>query len=139
MFDSEPVERLVVVERANHIVTVGNDVARVVAVIARRVGEPHEVQPIQRHAFAMMRRRQQSFDKQFISVRPLVLREFLNLFPRRRQPAQVERQSSNERDTIGFARWLQSRRIQLGEDEAVDVVLYEAGSPAFRKAGLLIK
>ena len=52
LLDREPVERLVGVERADHVVAEQPDVDVVVAVIAGGVGEPDQVEPEDGHPFA---------------------------------------------------------------------------------------
>ena len=56
LFQGEAVEGFVLVETADDVVAVGPDIARGVAMVADRVGEADDIEPADRHAFAVMRR-----------------------------------------------------------------------------------
>ena len=51
----EPVEPEVVVERLDHVVPVGSDLAGLVGVVPVAVGVTDDIQPVDRHPFAVMR------------------------------------------------------------------------------------
>ena len=90
LLEGEAVEGLVVVEALDDPVAVGPDVAGVVAVVADRVGEPHHVEPADRHALAVVRAGQQAVDQALVGVGRGVLDERLDLLGRGRQAGQVE-------------------------------------------------
>ena len=71
LLDREAVERLVGVERTDHVVAKEVKVDMIVAVIAGRVGETDQVEPEDRHAFAVVRRREQPVDEPLVSVGPV--------------------------------------------------------------------
>ena len=68
LLDREPVERLVGVERANHVVAKEVEVDVVVAVIAGGVGEADQVEPEDRHPLAEVGRGQQAVDEPLVGV-----------------------------------------------------------------------
>ena len=90
LLDREPVERLVGVERADHVVAEQPDVDVVVAVIALRVGEPDQVEPEDRHPLAVVGRGQQPVDQPLVGVGRVVADERVDLLGRGRQADQVE-------------------------------------------------
>ena len=55
LLNRELIERLVLVERIDHVVAIRKNVHVLIAVIADSVGEPHDIQPRDRHPFAEMR------------------------------------------------------------------------------------
>ena len=55
LFHGEHVERLVLIERSDHVISIREDALVLVAVITDRVREPNRVKPGHRHALAEMR------------------------------------------------------------------------------------
>ena len=102
LFGGELVERLVLVERADHVIAVRRDVTRVVAVVSSRVGEPHEVEPVDRHPLPEVRRGEQPLDQLSIRIGPGVIDERGDIFRLRRESREVKRQPADERHAVGF-------------------------------------
>ena len=93
-----------------------------VAVVADGVGVAHEVEPVHRHALAVVLARQQPVDELLVGVGSLSFDERIDLRRRRRQAGQVEVQPADERDAVGLRRRRELLALQAGEDEAVDPV-----------------
>ncbi len=70
LLDREPVERLVGVECADHVVAEEVEVDVIVAVVAGGVGEPDQVEPEDRHPLAEVGRGQQPVDQPLVGVGP---------------------------------------------------------------------
>ena len=68
LLDRELVERLVAVERVDDVVAVREDALVLVAVVADRVGEPHQVEPGHGHPLAVMGRGEQPVDLPLVGV-----------------------------------------------------------------------
>ena len=79
LLDRELVERQIVVERLDHVVAVGRDAVLLVAVVADRVGEPHQVEPPRGHPLAEGRRREQLVDELLVGVGAVVEHELRRL------------------------------------------------------------
>jgi hypothetical protein len=126
LLDRELVERLVFIERLDHVIAVGNDVARVVAVVAGGVGKPDQIEPIERHPFAVVRRFEHPFDQLFVGIGTGVADEHVDLIGSRRQSRQIEREPPDQRDAIRLRRRLQPGRLQPGENEPVDLIAGES-------------
>ena len=69
LLDGELVERLVAVERVDHVIAVREDALALVAVVADRVGEPGQVQPGNGHPLAVMGRLEQPIDQALVGAR----------------------------------------------------------------------
>ena len=78
LFDRETVKSLIVVQALDDPITIGPNIARIVAVIADRVGEPNRVQPADRHSLAVVGAGQEIVDKAFVGVGRIVLKERLD-------------------------------------------------------------
>ena len=118
----EPRVRLVGVERADDVVAVRPGVRpRLVLVVAVRLAEVDDVEPVPRPPLAVVRRREQPVDQLLVRVRGRVVDEGLDLVRRRRQADQVEVQPADQRAPVGLRRRRQSPVTrQLREDEVVD-------------------
>ena len=92
--------------------------------IAAGVGEADEIEPVHRHPLAEVGRRQQPTHDLLVRIRRLVGDERIDLFRRRRQTDEIERQSANESPPIGLGRRGATPSFsRAGEEEAVDRVL----------------
>ncbi len=87
----ELIQRHVVVERIDHVIAIGRDVVVLVTVISNRVGESHQVQPIDCHAFTKRGRGKQA-DQHIGDKRPGtgIGQKPVELFLRGRQAGQVK-------------------------------------------------
>ena len=93
----EPRVRLVLVERADHVIAIGPGVApRLVLVVAVRFAVVDHVQPVPPPALAVARRGQQPVHQLLVGVRRAVGDEGLDLFRRRRQAVQVEGEPADQ-------------------------------------------
>ena len=128
LLDREFGERLVLVERIDHPIAVHPHAPIVVAVIARGISVTDHVEPVDRHAFAEMLRREQPIYHLLIRRSPfsarIIPRKRIDLFRRRRQPGQIERQPPNQRPRVGFRRRRQTLLLQPRENKAIDVVAH---------------
>ena len=75
LFERELIERLVSVERIDHVVAIGEDALVLVTVVADRVRKPDDVQPGRRHSFAEVRRIEQSAHLPLVGSRVLIVQE----------------------------------------------------------------
>ena len=116
----EAVERHAVVERADDVVAVRPDVARRVRVVADGVGEAHDIEPADGHAFAVVRRRQQRLDAFRVGIRRRVALEVRDLLRLRRQADQVEVETTREGAAVRFRRRLQAELGDALADQVVD-------------------
>ncbi len=121
LFLDEAVERLVLVERGDHVVAVAPDVGpRAVGVVAVRVRVARQVQPAPALALAVVGRREQAVDELLVGLGRLVADEGLDLLGRRDQAPGVQRRAPDEGGAVGLGRGLQALFLQLGEHEGVD-------------------
>jgi len=120
LLDDEPIERHVLVEGADHVVTIRRDVAVIVAMNAGRVGIAHQVEPVHGHPLAVVRRRQQRVDKSVVGVRACVRDERGHLLDRGGQADQVERQSPGQRRAIGLGGGGQADLLLTHGQQCVD-------------------
>ena len=127
LLHGEPVERHVVVERANHPVTPRPHHAATVKAVPVRVGVPRGVEPVERHPFAIARRRQQPVDDILERTRRRVCKEGIDLPRRRRQAGEVERDSAKECLPVRPRRRVQPGPLQLGQDETVNRTAWPGG------------
>ena len=84
-------------------------------VIAVRVGIAGEVEPLHRHALAVLRRGEQAVHLLFVGVGGFVGEEGFDFAGRGRQAGEVEGQAAEQRGPVGFGRGLQplaSRRAR---------------------------
>ncbi len=119
LLDRELVERLVRVERPDHIVAKCPDRPRRVIRVAGRIGIPRQVQPLPRPVLAVCRGRQQLVDQPLVCLRLLVIHKCLNHIRRRRQAGQVKRHAAREREAIGLRLGRQTFAIQAIEHERI--------------------
>ena len=123
LLNGEPVETLVLVERLDDVVAVGEDVARRVGMVADSVRVTHHVQPADGHALAVVRRGEQALDELGVGVWRLVIHERVHLFGLGRQAEQVEVEPARERAAVGLGRGLEAKRLEARLHEMVHGVL----------------
>ena len=108
--DDHLVVRLVPVQRLDQPVAPQPHRPRRVAVIAVRVRVARRVEPRQRHALAVTRRREQAVDRALVRALGVVGQERVELLQGRRDAGQVERRAAQQ----GLGRCVGSRREPLG-------------------------
>ena len=94
----------------------------VIKLMPGTLGEPSQVEPVPRPALAVVGRGEQPIDQPGISVGRGIGHERLDLGGLGRQADQVEGQAADQGPTVGFGRGLETLRLQLRQDEAVDRV-----------------
>ena len=127
LFDRELVEGLVRLERAQHPIAVGVDVAGVVDVDAVRVGVAHRVEPVAGHLLGMLIGLEQAFDGLREGVGRAVGEEGLGLLRRRRQAGQVEVEAAEQAGLVLRGVRLEALLGELGDDERIEGRLGPAG------------
>ena len=114
-------ERLVLVERAYHVVAISPRIfIRQIVLQSVRVGIARNVEPVPAPTFAKLRRREQPIHDVDKRVFGVVRQEGFNLFRLGRQPCQVERSAANQRALIRRPGGFKSLPFQLGQNELVD-------------------
>ena len=120
LLDREPVEGLVVVEASDHVVAVRPHVPRGVAVVADRIGEPHDVEPADRHPLTVVRVGKHPLHEPAIGVGSRIAHEGIDLLRRRRQAGEVEGEPADERAPVGLGGGPEAERRQPLADHVVD-------------------
>ncbi len=120
VLDDELIVRHVGVEGADDVVAIAVCLGdRVVALVAARLGEAHQVEPVLPPAFAEVRRGEQSLDELRVGVGRGVVDVCLDLRRCRRQADEVEVQPADKCAAGCRGAWRKPGALQLGEDEAV--------------------
>ena len=97
--------RLVLVERADHVIAIGPGIApRLVLVVAVRFAVVHHIQPVASPALAVARRGEQAVHQLLVGVGRAVGDEGLNLFPRGRQAVQIVGEPADQGGRIRLRR-----------------------------------
>ena len=135
LFQREPVERLVLVERLDDVIAEGIDADRLVAVIADAVRITHQVEPPHGHPLAEFRRAQQPVDDIFVRLLARIGQKRVHLRRRRRQTGQIEAKPSQQCHPIRLGRRSKSMIIESLQDEAVDIVLRDVPRLQCRRMG----
>ncbi len=120
LFACEGVEGLVPVERLDDVVAVRPDVPGIVRVIADGVGEPGDIEPLDRHAFAVMGRGQQAVDEAFVGVRGGILFEGGDVGGAGWKPDEIEMKTAGEGAAIGFGGGLDAEAAEAAAHEFID-------------------
>ena len=114
------VKRLVLVERPDDVVAERIDVDRNVSVVTDGVGIADEVQPVNGHPLAEVRRVQERFQKSPVAVGIPVSGEGLDHGRVGRQPGQVEAEPARQGPAVGLGDRLQVVGGQLPPHKEVD-------------------
>ena len=130
LLDRKLVERRVRVERVDHPIAIEPDRPQRVGGVTGRVGIAGQVEPGTCAPLTERRVGQHSIDETFVGAGIRVADELLDLGRSRRQAAQIETESPNQRVGIGWWRWGQTGRLQLHANKEIDGV----GRP-FRPSG----
>ena len=127
LLDDELVERLVGVERLDHPVAIGPDLAIVVQVQAMGVAVAGGVEPEPGHVLAVARRVEQPVHELLISLVRAIGQEGIDLLGRRGQAGQVEEDAADQGRRVGLGRGVQPLGLEPGQDETVDRIPRPAG------------
>ena len=119
----EPVKRQVVVKRVDDVVAIQRLRLMIVRVVANGVRVPHHVQPVHRHALAVMFAGQQTVHQLPVRVRRLVIHERLHFRPRRRQPREIKRHPPNQRPPIRRLRRRKPLPLHSRQHKPVNIIL----------------
>jgi len=111
--DGEPVERLVAVERVDDVIAVRENALALITVVSDSVGEPCQIEPGNGHPLTVMGRLKQPIDDAPVGAGIGVPLEGADLFGRRRQTNQVEREPADEGRPVGLGRW--GNRLRFSE------------------------
>ena len=124
LFEDEPVERFVGVERVDHVVAIppGGGTERVLAE-AVALGVSRQVEPVPRPTPAVPRIGEQPVDEPFIGIGRGVGDERRHVGRLGRHAEEVERETPNERGPIGLGHRLDPGRHEPREDEPVDRIV----------------
>ena len=93
-----------------------------IAVVTDRIGKANQIQPVNRHPLAIVRRGQQSIHKFFVGSRTRIIDEAFYFCRCGWQSCQIETQPTDERDLIGLLGGLQIFCFQSRQDEVIDPV-----------------
>ena len=118
LLQGEPVERQVVVEGVDDVVTVSPDDARRIVRVTGAVRVAREVQPQPRPVLAVARLRQLRVHEALVSLRLLVGDERVHLGDARRQAGEVQRDATGERVAVG---------LRLGEEAVLGEATQDEG------------
>ena len=117
----ELVERLVRVERTNHVIAIPIGVLafRVPVIVALRIRVARHVQPVPSPPLAVMRRLQQPLDHALECTGCGVGHKRIDLFRRRRQARQIKRRAAEQCHLVRLGRKPQPARPQLRQQERI--------------------
>ena len=117
----EMVVGLVVVESTNDVIAITPGIRLVaVALVAVRLGEADEVEPMPPPLFAVMGRGKQAIHERFPSLRRSIGDECLDLLRCRRQPREIVVNAPDERVFVGGRVGCDAFRFELREDKGID-------------------
>ncbi len=122
LLDAEAVERYVAIEGVDHPIAPLPHVALRIDVVAVGIGIARQVEPLHRHAFAVLRQRKQAVHLLLVSVRRFVGDKSVDLRRRRRQAGEIEAQSAQQRRAVGLRCGLEPFAFQARQHKAVDGV-----------------
>ena len=122
LLDGELIERPVRIERADDVIAIAPDRAPRIVRVTRRVGIAREVQPLPRPVLAIRGRRQQPVHIALVGVGRFVLGESIRVLRRRRQPREIQRRATRQRETIRLRLRSQPLLFQPREDERIHAI-----------------
>ena len=114
------IERHPAVEGVDRPVSPPPHVPRRVVVEAVRVGVTGRIEPVERHPFAITRRRQQPIDELLVSLGRGIRKKLIHLANRRRDAGQIERDSTDEPLLLGRQRRREALTLKPCKDKGVD-------------------
>jgi len=130
LFDGELIEGHVFVEGIDDPIAVRPDGTGFVLFVAVAVGVTGDVEPMAGPALAVMGRSEEAFDELFVGVRPFVSDKIVHLLDGGREAGEVEAESANQSDAVGFGGWFEAFFFEASEDEVIDGI----EGPVFRFA-----
>ncbi len=107
---------------ADHPVAIHPDVARLVFFETVGVGITGRVEPVPAPALAIVWRSQQPFDLALVSAGGAVRQKSVDVGDRGRQPDEIQAQAAQERCPVGRVGRRQTKTLQPGQHEAIDVI-----------------
>ena len=117
----ELIVRLVVIERANHVIAIAPCVpVDQVLVETVGIGIAGHIEPVPRPALSIMRRGQQAVYHLCKRIGTVVGKERLHFLRRRGQPGQIECRAADQRALVGGRRRLQAFLFERAQNESVD-------------------
>jgi hypothetical protein len=119
----EAIKSLVFVKCANDPIAVRPNVLWLIAVIANRVGEAHDIEPTQRHSLAIVRVLHHAVDQPFISTWCPIVDKRRHFFRRRRNTQEIKIQTANQCAAIRLGRRPEPNLRQALSHEHIDAVL----------------
>ena len=133
LFLDETRERLVRVQRPDHVVAVGPGVGpELVLIVTVRVAVVHDVEPVPRPTFTVAGRGEQPVHEPRVGVGRAVAGEGVQLLRRRRQTGEVEIQPPAQRAGVGPGSGPEADGAEFGADKGVDRVRGAGGRRRFR-------
>src|SRR5262249_40468333 len=122
LFDGEPIERHILLERVDNPLAPAGHVSSAVDVVAVGIGVAGGVEPVESHALTVSRRGKQRVDESLVRVRPIVGEEAVDRVESGWKPCQVERHASKERRLVGLGGGNETFGLESREDESIDWV-----------------
>ena len=102
LFEGETIEGLIGIERSDHVIAIGPNVARIVAVVTDRVGKADDVEPSDGHPFAVVRIGKQRLDQIAVGLLGGICDKGVDELGARGQSDQIVVKTTDERARIGL-------------------------------------
>ena len=122
LLDRKLVERLVAVERLDDPVAPWPNLPRIVAKETVRIGVARGIEPVGRHAFAEVRRSEQSLHHPLVRVGPCIGQKRIQFLDRRGQASQVKRYPAQQRSLVGLGGGTKLFLLEPGKDKVVNFI-----------------
>jgi len=122
LLDREAIEGLVGVDRTDHVIAKGPDLARLVLGVTGRIRITGRIEPGPGPMLAITGLGHLFVDQAIVRVRPGVRHKAFDFLQSRRQPRRVEGHAANERRSVGRRGRLKPFLLQSRQDEVVDRV-----------------
>src|SRR5579884_4319655 len=119
LLDDELIERLVLVQGVDDPIAVFPDGARRIDAVAVGVGVARQVEPMAAPPFAVVWAGQQPLDDALVGIGPFITQEIFYVLWRRRQTDEVEVNTAQQGDALGFRRGSEALFFQPREDESI--------------------
>ena len=120
LIDREVTERLVAIERTDHPVAIGPDLANIVEVQPVRVAVPRHIQPMPSHLLAIVLRLEEPIDHLFVGVGGGIRQKRVDLVERWRQSGQREGDPSDQHFALVARLRPQPTTQHFAEQEPID-------------------
>ena len=139
LFLDESRPGLVAVQRADDVIAIGpRGDAELVLVVAMRLAEVNDIEPVPRPAFAVTRAGKEAIHEMFdcrLLIADCQFQKGVHLVWRRRQAGEVKGDPADERGGISLGRWLKIFLCEFGPDEPIHRVGHRRGWTAERRHG----